>query len=270
MIFIRRADEPAACPKLAQVRTKELERVRPLIEAGARADEDTLGKEYKVARTALARAQHYKCCYCEHRQQDEGWKQVEHFRPKSVYWWLTWTWENLLFACEFCNNRKRDDFPLAQREHPSAEAEHDLAAEDPHVLMIHPAREDPREHVQFVPVGAGWQPQARRGSARGREMVKILSVRGDTEDDALRFRPGLIDDWRTHVGHLEECIAEIQRVMETSDASRIRAIWERRTTRFRVARACYVALSIDVLDRYFPEEVRRRWELSLDVIRDSQ
>ena len=33
---------------------------------------------------------------------------VDHFRPKSRYWWLALNYENLRFSCTFCNSRRID------------------------------------------------------------------------------------------------------------------------------------------------------------------
>lgn len=84
MIRIQRANEGDACPELAVVRNAELARVREALRAGKEASQALLGTEYKVARRALARGQHLKCCYCEDRLQDDRWEHVEHFRPKAA------------------------------------------------------------------------------------------------------------------------------------------------------------------------------------------
>ena len=106
MIRIRRASEAEACPELAAVRDTELARVQDALHRGHGIDQELLGHEYKVARRALATAQHLKCCYCETRLQDDRWEHVEHFRPKARvhrelvgpgdagYWWLTWSWSS--------------------------------------------------------------------------------------------------------------------------------------------------------------------------------
>jgi len=39
---------------------------------------------------------------------------VEHLRPKSVYWWLAYCYDNHVFACQICNEGfKGDRFPIA-------------------------------------------------------------------------------------------------------------------------------------------------------------
>ncbi|WP_354834172.1 HNH endonuclease [Akkermansia muciniphila] len=52
---------------------------------------------------------HGKCIYCE--QIIEQF-HVEHYRPKSIYYWLAFSWDNLLLACPVCNQKKLDNFPL--------------------------------------------------------------------------------------------------------------------------------------------------------------
>lgn len=255
MIRIKRAAEAESCPELAEVRGRELRRVRSCIDAGAEVNDDLLGKEHKVARRALAEAQWMKCCYCEQRQQTVKWKHVEHYRPRSVYWWLSWTWDNLLFACEQCNTSKKAGFPLESGSTRLTTDEQPPGSEVP--LLIHPAEDDPRDHIQFIPAANFWLPRPRSGSKRGERTLQALE---------WSVKPGLLESWRRRADELRSCITAIESAIESNDADRVRRIWEVQTTKFRVARAEYVALSIDVLERSFPEHVRRRWGLSLDVI----
>lgn len=54
-----------------------------------------------------------KCAYCESPTDVVAHGDVEHFRPKSVYWWLAYCLENYLFACQICNqSHKGDKFPI--------------------------------------------------------------------------------------------------------------------------------------------------------------
>ncbi|MBI1786101.1 MAG: hypothetical protein HYR60_00930, partial [Acidobacteria bacterium] len=44
---------------------------------------------------------------------------VEHFRPKSVYWWLAYCYDNHLYACQICNQVfKKDRFPVRRKMRP--------------------------------------------------------------------------------------------------------------------------------------------------------
>jgi hypothetical protein len=39
---------------------------------------------------------------------------VEHYRPKSKYWWLGYCYDNYLYSCQICNQiYKGDNFPVA-------------------------------------------------------------------------------------------------------------------------------------------------------------
>lgn len=58
---------------------------------------------------------HNKCAFCEQKLTKSNTPQkftVEHYRPKSIYWWLGNEWTNLFPTCEKCNDNKKDDFPL--------------------------------------------------------------------------------------------------------------------------------------------------------------
>lgn len=67
---------------------------------------------WKAAKTQLIAESHGKCAYCEIRYSTGGYGDVEHFRPKSIYWWLAYTYENYLFSCQLCNQLyKKDKFP---------------------------------------------------------------------------------------------------------------------------------------------------------------
>lgn len=76
----------------------------------------TTDKRYKMEdiKSALFTIYNGKCAFCE--QRVERW-QVEHFRPKSIYYWLAFSWDNLLYACPDCNGSKSNHFDLdGQRE----------------------------------------------------------------------------------------------------------------------------------------------------------
>ncbi len=55
---------------------------------------------------------HKKCAYCEKSLLD-GFKHIDHFRPKKLYHWLGYSWDNLILSCDYCNVNKRDNFPIA-------------------------------------------------------------------------------------------------------------------------------------------------------------
>lgn len=75
-------------------------------------------------RAALREAFHDKCAYCESPHTTAAPLDVEHFRPvagaldsdgtenREHYWWLTYSWENLLLACSDCVRAKGHRFPV--------------------------------------------------------------------------------------------------------------------------------------------------------------
>lgn len=59
------------------------------------------------------------CVYCDRELPEEHRGDVEHFRPKSIYWWLAYKFENYLLACSACNSAyKGEKFPLLPRRKP--------------------------------------------------------------------------------------------------------------------------------------------------------
>ncbi len=62
-------------------------------------------------RKELNELYHKKCAYCEDTLLNH-FKHIEHYRPKSIYFWLAFSWDNLLLACEYCNVNKRKKFRI--------------------------------------------------------------------------------------------------------------------------------------------------------------
>lgn len=51
----------------------------------------------------------YKCAYCEQKVERYN---IEHYRPKKIYYWLAFSWDNLIMACPTCNGFKDIHFDL--------------------------------------------------------------------------------------------------------------------------------------------------------------
>ena len=143
MIGIARSPEPLA---LAGVRAEKLAAARAASAAGTKID----FSGYEVAKEALAAMQQLKCCYCEKREEQAKYRDVEHYRPKAHYWWLAWTWENLLFACIDCNReRKRESFPLSPGDVRLVAEQAPPGTEHPLVLDPSDASKDPTREIEF-------------------------------------------------------------------------------------------------------------------------
>ena len=66
----------------------------------------------------LANSFHGLCGYCEEMCRGE----VDHFRPKSRYPDLVYSWSNWLFACHDCNHAKGEKWPLGGYVDPCAKS----------------------------------------------------------------------------------------------------------------------------------------------------
>ena len=130
---------------------------------------------------ALKSAQHHKCCYCEARFDANYSGDVEHYRPKGAvgagkakvlpgYYWLTYAWSNLFYACADCNQyRKRAAFPVAD-ETGRARSHHDDVTLETPLIMDPSGPSDPRVDIRFNRDVPSWT------SSRGRETVRRLGL----------------------------------------------------------------------------------------------
>jgi uncharacterized protein (TIGR02646 family) len=148
----------------------------------------------------LATKHHGKCCYCEIKTKGD----VEHFRPKSsvkqakgdtpqkpAYFWLTYEWDNLLYACGECNSKKLMLFPLEDPSQRATPASADISGETP--LLINPATDDPAEHIIFE----------KDGFAVG------LTSKGQTSIEVYALnRSALIENMKASMELLLEPLAE--------------------------------------------------------------
>lgn len=138
----------------------------------------------------LLKDQHYKCAYCEKKITDLT-NDVEHFRPKTKcqqkkvnatafigYWWLAYTWENLLYSCSVCNRSyKKDIFPLEKplQSNPTAKS---VKTEKP--LLINPVLEDPAKYIVFNQN----EILSKNKSRKGTRTISVLGLdRADLQDD---------------------------------------------------------------------------------------
>lgn len=66
------------------------------------------------AKEDLKKESRGKCAYCESSTSTVAYGDVEHFRPKSSYWWLAYCYDNFLYSCQLCNQKyKRAKFRIA-------------------------------------------------------------------------------------------------------------------------------------------------------------
>ena len=139
MRLFRRPDKPADFEQQMQPHREaiEVQGAKPKFE----------GREvWKRHKKDFAEAQHDKCAYCETNAQAGQWGDIEHFRPKSRYPWLAYSWENWLLSCLICNRSfKQADFPV-EEELPLEPGVEDLEKS----LLLDPCGgEPPARHLRF-------------------------------------------------------------------------------------------------------------------------
>ena len=136
---------------------------------------------HESVREKLMEAQCEKCCYCESRFHADTPPEIEHFRPKSAvrqkaatgreypgYYWLAYSWDNLLMCCRECNLKKSDFFPLVNESKRARNHHDELDVEDP--LFVDPGNEDPRDHIDF------FGSTVRGRTPRGRRTIQTMEL----------------------------------------------------------------------------------------------
>ena len=264
MIQLDRGAEPEP---LKKIRIRELKRVKAIAQLRAPTSDD-IGDAYQIARRTLWERQSYKCCFCEFKEQHD-YNDVEHYRPKAEvlharggtsrpgYWWLSWTWANLMFACQSCNRSfKRTWFPLDEASVPLKPLAKPPGREKP--LLINPFEENPVDHIQFREVMVEgrrrWIPFSRDRSEKGRWTIEITGL----------DRATLLDLYEDHFANfVEPHLDAIRKAFEKNDLLTIEETWRKETKRLLNRRCAFAGLTYDALDAAFPEAVRRSRELNL-------
>ena len=195
---LNRGKEP---PSLLAVRMAQL----PILRGLGRIPTSKDIKGYKVVDKDLWKTQHKKCCYCETKLH-LAYHDVEHYRPKCTadrrpgctsthgYWWLAFTWTNLLFSCSGCNrSAKRIRFPLDNGTVGSTAEDSLFAGERP--LLINPYDTNPADHIVFEQEfyrGTSitrWYARPRQASALGNYTIEVCDL---NRSDLLELRQ---DHW---------------------------------------------------------------------------
>lgn len=166
MIRIARGPEPEDLRKNRFARLSEA--ILTMNEVGGTIAQLDLDNGYQPARKRLHDLQRHTCAFCE-RPSGMSSQPTEHFRPRrgaerrpephdasvpSVwdadrYWWLSWTWENLLFSCRSCNDGSHKGNHFALSGAPLPKRSFDISLETP--MLVDPTRVDPLDHIQWIP-----------------------------------------------------------------------------------------------------------------------
>ena len=211
MIRVHRGAEP---PELTAERERRLAELRlAWLDAGVdptdpasvaafastRSPSLDLGYRDAAAEVLLHRL-HHKCAYCEAEVHLAD--EVDHFRPRRPqkngttlvhpgYFWLTWSWDNLLFTCSTCHGPKKNAFAIdGVRLEPWGV---DTAAEQ--ARLIDPSREDPTSLLEFRRDDDGhWVVHGAAGRPADTVAAFALGVNKDRYRGHLRTLDLLIDE----------------------------------------------------------------------------
>lgn len=141
MIKVVRSPKPAILAKHeAQWLDKYQQAIAQNLLHPSPANKEALNKaerkyNHKQIKTELEKMFSGKCAYCESHIRHVGYGAIEHFNPKSKFPDLCFSWENLLLACDQCNDKghKGDKFPDASNGGP----------------YVNPTKEDPDDFFEF-------------------------------------------------------------------------------------------------------------------------
>ncbi len=227
-----RVERPSTEPnELTLARSKRLPEMRAKWSRGEQLMATDF-KDYGVAKPALAASSNNKCWYCE-RMVEAKYEPVEHWRPKTKaqrgqphpthgYWWLAWSWENLLFTCIDCNSAKGIHFPLAPASIALQVEEMPPGKEQP--LLLNPTVDDPLDHIEFRrEKDDRWKPFGK--TEMGWKTIRVLQLDG-LPPDGQKGRPGILDLYRDHVNErVQPRVDHFKDALRTGNMEKAEATW---------------------------------------------
>jgi hypothetical protein len=209
------------------------------------------------AKEQIFEAQHRKCAYCEKREERAKYRDTEHYRPKSPYWWLAWTWENLLFACIDCNrDYKKNQFPLLDERQRLAPEELPPGSEVPLLIDPYDSSIDLQREIEFrrddVQGQERWKPYGL--TTRGAETIRICGL----------DRQSLLTEYKLHVREtVWPKVEKFRAVADTGAPREIQRAWASLKLGLFWKDQPYQALSRDALKILTQPVLRERYQLSL-------
>lgn len=159
MILIKMADEPKILKDNKEKWLMELEEELNKGVAVSKLPKKFSDRyRHKDIKSALVSSSHNKCAYCESSLTQGSYMEVEHFKPKSLYPKLFYTWDNYLPVCKKCNVTKLD---------------HDVVKEE----IINPAKEDPEEIIKYC--GLQMYPKCEDNLGKVQRTINVLKLNTD-------------------------------------------------------------------------------------------
>lgn len=158
---------------------------------------ETYDSRYKCedVKTALKNLYKRKCAYCDQKAPSY---HVEHYRPKDIYYWLVYSWDNLLLSCRDCNSHKLNKFEIEAKKRISI----DYPRDDIHNLgdvydeleqpkLVNPEKEDVHKDLVYTKLGG-------ISSKNTRVQHTIKTCRID-RDDLNADRKTILDELRQKI-----------------------------------------------------------------------
>lgn len=190
-------------------------------------------KIWRALRRYITMLFHDKCAYCEVSIEAGAPTHVEHYRPKSTYYWLAYRVDNYVPACAWCNGKKGSKFPLADDGIQATKPGHDLDLEKP--LLVNPSTQQPEKHLSFVTV-TDENPGGRVDplSPEGEVTIKMLGLnrfdlfeRRRQKQEKVRVKVGVA--WTAGPTNVRQFRAELESGVDVYSAAQLaqfKADWE--------------------------------------------
>lgn len=111
----------------------------------------------KELKEHLHKVFHGKCGYCEIKIDYPELGTVDRYRPNNgvrdknefyqdLYWWLTFEWDNLIYACKECNQYKGNYFPIKGRRALNEKDDY----ENEHRMLLNPYLDETDKHLNYI------------------------------------------------------------------------------------------------------------------------
>ncbi|MFT3766637.1 MAG: hypothetical protein QM820_14150 [Minicystis sp.] len=170
--------------------------------------------------------------------------------PERGYWWLAWTWENLVFGCQSCNGKscKGSRFPLARGS--AALGLHEQPPAGEQALLIDPTdpRVDPMDLIRFRWNGKHWRPFAVNDDARAAWTIEVFRLAG----------PSLLTAYTIRIASLEQQARALRNALaDGRPAATIHQEWTSLRDTALAPGESYLALGHDWLAATFATEIQR-------------
>ena len=168
------------------------------IKVGAFEHGKNLYKPNSVKKRLKEDIYHNKCAYCEKDISDEP-QSIEHYRPKDSYYWLAYSWDNLLLCCTRCNSKKREQFKTLSKKvtykNEKFEEIHHLGTkydrlEQP--MIINPEKDDVIKDIKFKKDGTIYSE-----NKRVEHTIEIAC--NLNRDELVQHRVAIINDFKNLV-----------------------------------------------------------------------